>query len=77
MLVTELAGHRCPLCNSAIGTGLKREATGWKVYAVCLDLDCGHDQRVGTIPLAAVEHTDQVFDRGEALVQRALHADRA
>jgi hypothetical protein len=72
VFVTELKGHRCRCCIGKVGTGVKEEPSGWKVYSVCLNetSDCGA-QRVGTISRSSVTHMDEVSERAEKLVETA------
>lgn len=76
MFVTEVEGYRCQLCIGKVGTGIKEEPGGWKVYAVCLNEACDcTTRRVGTISRSSVCHLDEMNERAENLVKTASVED--
>jgi hypothetical protein len=53
-----------------VGTGVKEEPGGWKVYAVCLSETSDCDvERIGTISRSSVNHIDEMNERAEKLVK--------
>jgi len=69
MLTTEHGEATCPECNAPLYFGLKREATGWKVYYECDD-HCGFERMAGRVSLSKVGSREEAYDRAEAMGDR-------
>lgn len=72
MIVYEHTEVQCPICRAPMGVGIDEESSGWSVYGICCsDGRPCVDRCVGTVPMAAVEHGDDVLEQARELVRTA------
>lgn len=58
----------CRVCGERLRYGVKREASGWKVYYCCdSESGCKREYTTGWIPLSVVDNRDEVYDRAEEM----------
>ena len=58
----------CHVCGERLRYGVKRKASGWKVYYCCdSESGCNREYTTGLIPLSVVDNRDEVYDRAEEM----------